>query len=188
MNKIALSAILALFGLTACFGQATDSNVVGVVIDASGATVPGASITVTNKDTGVKYAAVTNADGEYRLNNVPVGRYDVSAAKSGFTTATVAGVQLDLNHTSSIKLTLAVGSVSTTLEAMSVPLHKPSPPTSTAMTAGSRPRSGTPGTISRTSAPISSPSTTSLSSPWIPRKPSSPSRSSASATIIAARP
>src|SRR5450432_3045566 len=116
MNKIALSAILALFGLTACFGQATDSNVVGVVIDASGATVPGAAITVTNKDTGVKYTAVTNGDGEYRLNNVPVGRYDVSAAKPGFTTATMAGVQLDLNHTSSIKLTLAVGTVSTTLE------------------------------------------------------------------------
>jgi hypothetical protein len=117
MNKVVLAVILALSSLaTLSFGQATDSNVVGVVVDATGATVPGAAITVTNKDTGVKYTAVTNGDGEYRLNNVPIGRYDVSAAKPGFTTATIAGVQLDLNHTSSVKLTLAVGSVSTTLE------------------------------------------------------------------------
>jgi Carboxypeptidase regulatory-like domain len=117
MNKVVLAVILSLFvSATLSFGQATDSNVVGVVTDASGANVPGAAITVTNKDTGVRYRAVTNADGEYRLNNVPVGRYDVSAAKPGFTTATMAGVQLELNHTSSINLMLAVGSVSTTLE------------------------------------------------------------------------
>jgi hypothetical protein len=117
MSKTTLAVILALSGLAALsFGQATDSNVVGVVTDATGAAVPGAAITVTNKDTGVRYTAVTNSLGEYRLNNVPVGRYDVSAAKGGFTTATIAGVQLDLNHTSSVNLTLAVGSVSTTLE------------------------------------------------------------------------
>ncbi len=117
MNKTGLVVVLALLGLaTLSFGQATDSNLVGVVSDASGAAVPGTAITVTNKDTGVKYTAVTNSAGEYRLNNVPVGRYDVSAAKSGFTTTTLAGLQLDLNHTSSVNLTLAVGSVSTTLE------------------------------------------------------------------------
>jgi hypothetical protein len=117
MTKRLLAVGCALLGLAVLgFGQATDSNLVGTVTDASGATVPGAAITVTNKDTGVKNTAVTNADGEYRLNNLPVGRYDISAAKAGFTTATVAGVQLDLNHTSSIKLTLAVGSVSTVLE------------------------------------------------------------------------
>jgi hypothetical protein len=117
MTKRLLAVGCVLLGLSVLgFGQATDSNLVGTVTDASGATVPGASITVTNKDTGVKNTAVTNADGEYRLNNLPIGRYDVSAAKAGFTTATMAGVQLDLNHTASIKLTLAVGSVSTVLE------------------------------------------------------------------------
>src|SRR5436309_15643760 len=111
MNKTALAVILTLMGMaTLSFGQATDANVVGVVSDATGASVPGATITATNKDTGVKYTTVTNGDGEYRLNNVPVGRYDVSAAKAGFTTATVAGARLELNHTAAINVTLTVGS------------------------------------------------------------------------------
>ena len=76
----------------------------------------GATVTAANKDTGVKYTSVTSATGEYRLNNIPVGRYDVSATMQGFATATTAGVQLQLNHTSSINLTLAVGAVNTTVE------------------------------------------------------------------------
>jgi hypothetical protein len=78
--------------------------------------VAGATITANNKETGVKYTSVTSATGEYRLNNIPVGRYDVSAARQGFATATLAGVQLQLNHTSSVNLMLAVGAVSTTVE------------------------------------------------------------------------
>jgi hypothetical protein len=98
------------------FGQAMDSILVGTVTDATGASVSGASVTAANKDTGVKYTSTTSATGEYRLNNIPVGRYDVSAMRQGFSTATVAGVQLQLNHTSSVNLTLAIGTVSTTVE------------------------------------------------------------------------
>ena len=64
----------------------------------------------------MKYTSTTSSTGEYRLNNIPVGRYDVSATRQGFAAATVAGVELQLNHTSSVNLTLAVGSVSTTVE------------------------------------------------------------------------
>ena len=98
------------------FGQASDSILVGTVTDSTGASVSGASVTAANKDTGVKYTSTTSTTGEYRLNNIPVGRYDISAARQGFATATVAGVQLQLNHTSSVNLTLSVGAVSTTVE------------------------------------------------------------------------
>jgi hypothetical protein len=97
-------------------GQASDSIIVGNVTDATGASVANATVTVTNKDTGVKYTSVTNSSGEYRLNNVPVGRYEVSAAASGFSTAKVDNVELQLNHTASINLVLAVGSVTTSVE------------------------------------------------------------------------
>jgi hypothetical protein len=98
------------------FGQASDSIIVGTVTDTSGAAVAGASVVATNRDTGVKYASETNTVGEYRLNSVPVGSYDVVATSTGFTVAKVAGVDLQLNHTSSVNITLAVGTVSTTVE------------------------------------------------------------------------
>lgn len=98
------------------FGQATDSIIVGNVADASGSAVIGATVTALNKDTGVKYTSPTNETGDYRINNVPVGRYDVSATAKGFAMATVAGVQLELNHTASVNLVLAVGTVTTQVD------------------------------------------------------------------------
>src|SRR5690348_13929691 len=90
-------------------GQAIDSNVVGTVTDSTGAAVPGATVTVTNKETGAKYTANTGNAGEYRFNNIPVGSYDISATAPGFSTATTANVPLELNHTASVNLTLQVG-------------------------------------------------------------------------------
>jgi hypothetical protein len=108
-------AVLALL-TPAVYGQAMDSNLVGTVTDASGAAVPEATITALNRATGVKSTTVTNTNGEYRLNNLTVGHYDITAAAKGFTSATTADVALDLNHTASINLTLQVGSVATSVE------------------------------------------------------------------------
>jgi len=107
-----LSMILA----AVMFGQATDGVLVGTVTDSSGAAVPNAAMTVTNKSTNVKYTAQTSSAGEYRINNLPVGQYDVSATASGFSTATIANVEVQLNHTSQVNLTLTVGAVSATVD------------------------------------------------------------------------
>ncbi len=116
MRNLLLAALM-LFGFSALsFGQATDAILVGTVTDTSGAAIAGANITATSRDTGVKYTTSTNAEGQYRLNNIPVGTYSVSAAKTGFTTPTIGNVQLQLNHTTAINLTLEVGAVTTTVE------------------------------------------------------------------------
>ena len=109
---LAILVTLSLFSV-ALFGQATDSNVVGTVTDSTGAAIAGAAVTALNKDTGVRSATVTNSNGEYRFNNLPVGRYDVSATSKGFNTATIAGLELQLNHTTSANLILQVGTVAT---------------------------------------------------------------------------
>ena len=111
-NLVAAAICFAALG----FSQATDSIIVGTVSDSSGAAVIGATVTATNKATNVKYEAPTNQAGDYRLNNVPVGTYDVTATAKGFANATVAGVELELNHTSQVNLTLAVGTVTTQVD------------------------------------------------------------------------
>ena len=60
------------------FGQATDSNIVGTINDPTGAVVTNAKVVATNKGTNVKYEATSDAVGDYRLNNVPVGLYDIA--------------------------------------------------------------------------------------------------------------
>ncbi len=108
--------LLALTGVPKLNAQATDSNIVGTVTDATGAAIPAAKVTATNTATNVKYDTVTNMDGEYRLNNVPIGNYTIHATKAGFTTGTKSGVQLDLNRTASVNVTLAVGTVETSVD------------------------------------------------------------------------
>src|SRR5690348_6284934 len=64
--------------------QTTDANLVGTVLDATGAGVPNATVDATNTSTGVKYTTKTEPSGTYRLNNLPVGGYDITATGTGF--------------------------------------------------------------------------------------------------------
>ncbi len=70
---------------------------------------PNATVEATNVETNVKTTATTNARGEYRFSNLLIGRYDVSSTASGFTSASLKGVQIQLNTTQTANLTLQVG-------------------------------------------------------------------------------
>src|SRR4051794_7510199 len=98
------------------FGQALDGNLVGNVMDASGAEVPNAAVELQNMETGIKAITKTNSSGEYRFNNILVGRYKVTASAAGFTAVSLNNVVVELNKTSTVNLTMQVGSVSTTVE------------------------------------------------------------------------
>jgi hypothetical protein len=111
-----LLAALFLISTVMLFGQAVDGTIVGTTTDSTGAGVPNATVTATNKGTNVKYTSDTNSAGEYRLNNLPIGTYDVSATAKGFATATIANVETQLNRTISVNLSLPVGTVTTTVE------------------------------------------------------------------------
>jgi len=53
-------------------GQTVTANLQGVITDASGAVVGGATISAINTETGIQRSAETNADGLYRFNLLPV--------------------------------------------------------------------------------------------------------------------
>ncbi|MDX2151273.1 MAG: carboxypeptidase regulatory-like domain-containing protein [Bryobacteraceae bacterium] len=119
--RLILLAALLLLAPTGMFAQATDGNVVGVVSDASGAAVPGATIELQNDATGVKFAAKTDTLGAYRFNNVPAGVYTLKASASGFTAAQLQRLSIELNKTTTANLSLQVGQVSTTVEVLEAP-------------------------------------------------------------------
>jgi hypothetical protein len=112
-----LTAVLLIFVLVpGAFSQATDGNLVGSVMDSSGAVIGKASIEALNVATGVKYSTQSLGDGTYRINNLPVGRYDVTVTAPNFTTNTIKGFAIELNRTSTANVTLQVASVSQTVE------------------------------------------------------------------------
>ncbi len=108
-------AALSLFSVK-LHAQAISGDLVGTIVDASGAAVPNATVTVTNTATQVKFTTTANGSGEYRVPNLEPGNYNVTAAAAGFATTEVKDVAVQLNQTSTANVTMKVGTVSTSIE------------------------------------------------------------------------
>ena len=112
------TAILAL-SLTivvAVSAQVISADLVGTVLDKTGAGVPGATVEAVNSETGVKYNTQANESGEYRFNNLPVGIYSVSGSSANFAATTINNFQLELNKTSTLQITLEIRGAATSIE------------------------------------------------------------------------
>jgi predicted porin len=72
----------------------TGASLSGIVTDQTGAALPGVAVTIRNVDTGATRTSATDGGGRYQETGLPVGRYDVRAAKQGFGTETRAGVSV----------------------------------------------------------------------------------------------
>ncbi len=81
----------------------------GTVTDASGAVVSGAGIRATNTDTGAVRETATDGTGHYQLSYLPLGDYEVSARKSGFTEELHKGVRLVVGQEATVDMKLQVG-------------------------------------------------------------------------------
>jgi len=109
-NSLAASAAVAAIlaaAPTAVMAQSISGAVRGVVADASGAPVSGASVTVTDVLTGTTRTVSTNAAGQYTVRGLNVsGLYTVSANAGGFQGRAVEGVQLTVGDAVSIPFAL----------------------------------------------------------------------------------
>lgn len=121
MKKLSIAVLMALLGLSGLiYGQAIDANLVGAVQDGSGGAVANVNIEIQHVATGVKTTTKTTADGQYRLNNIPIGIYNVTATAPGFATSTLRNVDIQLSKTSTANITLQVGTVSTSVDVSEV--------------------------------------------------------------------
>src|SRR5579864_8961162 len=95
-------------------GQTT-AQIHGTVLDASGAAVPGATIKVTQTDTGLARTATSEGDGGYVLTSLPLGPYRLEVTKEGFNTAVQTGIVLEVGSDPAVPITLKLGAVSETV-------------------------------------------------------------------------
>jgi hypothetical protein len=87
------------------------AELVGQIIDPSGAIVAGANIEATNEATGVSRTMGTNALGVYRLAPLPAGVYTLRVSASGFKTTVKTGITLQVNQSARTDFTLDLGEV-----------------------------------------------------------------------------
>jgi hypothetical protein len=88
----------------------------GTVTDASGAVVPGASITLSNTDTGISRSTQTNGSGIYNFVDVLPGSYTMRVAKEGFNTLEQPQFVMQVNQTATYDFHLKVGATQQTVE------------------------------------------------------------------------
>lgn len=115
-NKIRLSvAIFLLWGISSAWGQNTNSgDIRGTVTDASGAVIPGATVSVEDVDKHVTTTYVTNSSGLYDTDSIVPDHYTITFTKGGFTTFVRGPVTL-LVETITINGHLKVGATSQTV-------------------------------------------------------------------------
>jgi Carboxypeptidase regulatory-like domain len=127
-------ACLALLVMTLAPGfagaQTTAGSINGQVVDPSGAPVPQANVTVTNKDNHEQRSVQTTSDGTYTLPNVSPGTYEVTASASGFSTTVSDNIQVLVNSSALVNMSLKVGNVNERIEVhASAPLLQTENPT-----------------------------------------------------------
>jgi hypothetical protein len=119
MRRTLFSVVLAILAISvaaAAFAQSDLASIVGTVKDQSSAVVPGVQVLVTNLGTGVTQRTVTNSQGLYRVDNLPIGNYEVSFSKSGFKVLDRKGITLLISQAAEVDATLQVGAATETVD------------------------------------------------------------------------
>jgi hypothetical protein len=114
-----LAFLLSVFNTSAHAQTAGAGAISGTITDTSHSVVSGATVTVTNTDTGAARTFTTNAQGIYVAPFLQPGHYTVDAAASGYGKVNATGLTLQVGQTLTIDLSLAVQSANTTVEVSS---------------------------------------------------------------------
>ena len=96
--------------------QFDSATVLGAVVDASGAVVPGATVTLRNADTGITATTVTDTQGNFQFLNVRIGTYSVRAELQGFSAAVADNIVVTVNARQRVDLTMKVGDIGETVQ------------------------------------------------------------------------
>jgi outer membrane receptor protein involved in Fe transport len=89
--------------------SASTGALAGTVTDPSGSVISGATVTATSLDTGQIRTAATDASGSYKFSLLPPGNYSLKISASGFKTAEVPSVAVNVTETASVNRSLEIG-------------------------------------------------------------------------------
>lgn len=100
----------------AAYAQTVGGTLRGVVKDATGGVIPGATVVAQNEATGVKFETASSSAGLYSFPNVLAGSYTVTVEHPGFKKFVRKNIPVSANQVIESNATLEVGAVSTVIE------------------------------------------------------------------------
>src|SRR5688500_15068242 len=106
---LALCAAICVLLAGAAGAQGSSGVLSGRVTDPSGGAMPGVTVTATHPATGESRTAVTNTEGVYRLQALPVGTWSLSYQLDGFKTISRNGILVEVAVPRTVDITLEVG-------------------------------------------------------------------------------
>jgi hypothetical protein len=112
---IALLVVL-LLAVTVAQAQILSGKITGQVLDSTGAAIPNAHAKAVDLATSHEYTATTDDNGEFVMAQVPFGFYRVTVQATGFRTAVVDRVQVNVSQVSNLNLKMTVAAVGETVE------------------------------------------------------------------------
>ena len=122
LKLLALSCALLFLALPYTLSaQAVNATLLGTVTDPTGASVPGAKVTATQVATSTPYASTTNQSGNYTIPNLPPGTYSVTIEAKGFKKSTQQNIDVLINSSTRVDMSLVTGSVSESIEVTTAP-------------------------------------------------------------------
>ena len=120
---LSLASIVAYLCMGSIAWAQTGATLSGKVTDQSGATLPGVAVTIKNIDTGATRTIPTDRAGRYEALSLPLGTFDIRAAKRGFAEETRTGISLAAGETSTVDMKMQ--QTSSEKAAQSRPDHDP---------------------------------------------------------------
>lgn len=109
--RLATAVVLCWLYASASPAQTNTGEISGVVKDASGAVLPGATVVATHVASGTVIQRVTDAAGRFFLPALRIGRWNISVTLSGFAPQAREGVELEIGRTLTLDFTLALEGV-----------------------------------------------------------------------------
>jgi len=113
--KVLGLSLLLLCLTVATFGQAVSGDLVGTIVDKSGAVVATAHVEVVNLGTGLKLTTTTTAQGAYHISNLPSGHYAISVMAAGMKGG-IKDIEVEINKATTANVTVNVASEATVVE------------------------------------------------------------------------
>jgi hypothetical protein len=92
------------------FAQSNKGAVTGTISDSAGAFIPGVPVVLTNMETGAKSDTVSTGTGNYSLLQLPVGTYELTVERAGFSKYQQTNILVELAVTTRVDVVLKVGS------------------------------------------------------------------------------
>src|SRR5262249_27026961 len=114
LHKLLISAVFVL--AVAAHAQTSRGTVTGTVLDASGAVIAGAQVTLTGVETGLRRSTETNEAAIYRFDAVDLGTYQLGVIHPGFRPFLGSGISVEANRVLTFDPRLEVGVAETQIE------------------------------------------------------------------------